>query len=315
MEALYQNFANYEKTWQRQGKKTIKKAIKCMSIYGISVPQLETIWRMLEQRINNLSDEQKKCWRASALPLPRKGMLMSSLCMCALACTWDQLASLQKMWLEENEIPVDERTLRRHWSSIALLIEQQPLMNPNVRFKHMHKAFPNVTCILDGTVIPCRERLEQKVYDRASNKLISADRAYSGKHHIICTKIEVWCTLDGVPFAVRGGVPGSWHDAKFVYCAALPLRSATESRTKIEEQKMMHAQNLPYEPKKEGHSKTVEGTSPMPWYYEFKVVTRQNKRRSDDTKQTQAETIGSRRQNFSFILTILLFRGGGPTKN
>jgi hypothetical protein len=139
---------------------------------------------------------------------------MSSLCAAATAVTWDQLAEMQSLWLDADQACVDERSLRRHWDAVVLLIELRPIMNPLLRYQHMHPCFPKVTCMLDGSVIPVCSRMEQMVWDRTNERYVKQDRAYSGKHGTICVKVEVWTTLDGIPLFVRGGVPGSWHDAK-----------------------------------------------------------------------------------------------------
>lgn len=72
----------------------------------------------------------------------------------------------------------------------------------------------HVTAQVDGTVIPVRQREKIKVWNTDDEAWQSRDLNFSGKHGEICVKFEVWATMDGIPFWVRGGVPGSWHDAR-----------------------------------------------------------------------------------------------------
>eukprot|EP00760_Papus_ankaliazontas_P016750 PhM_4_TR16826/c2_g1_i5/m.47910 len=98
---------------------------------------------------------------------------------------------------------------------------------------------PDVTAIVDGYVVECRNRdtihkvedredYENRVSQRRRRVDLEADRNvvaydddtvtrkvdsnYSGKHGRICFKFEVHVTVGGVPFFFRGPVAGSMHD-------------------------------------------------------------------------------------------------------
>ena len=171
-------------------------------MYGITREQLTDFFLEL-RRANPLvaTDTDLRC-------------LSSSLAMCALNCTWEQLYDLQPMWIAPETPPLSIRTLRDDFSRIAELCRSPALMNPKLRFEHGISWLSDVTCMMDVTTIPCRARKPRDVWDEALQEKKTKDSTYSGKHRERCFKVEFWLTLAGVPIFFRGPVPGSVHDAK-----------------------------------------------------------------------------------------------------
>ena len=140
--------------------------------------------------------------------------LKSSLCLCALNCSWEQLSDLQVIWTGPEDLPVSVRNLRENFHRIADLCRSPSLMNPSLRFRHGVPWLSEVTCMLDVTTIPCRAKKPHMKFDPRSQTVKRKDSTYSGKHGEHCFKIEFWLTLAGVPIFFRGPVVGSVHDAR-----------------------------------------------------------------------------------------------------
>lgn len=173
------------------------------SIYGISPKEVEELWAAMRNHYSGLTINDRRA-------------LYSTLASMGTGCSWDQVAMMQPLWIDllRQEDPkvcaVSERQLRRDFNHIGEMFVNNPMMHASIRFSHMHPLMPGVTAILDGTVIPVRWR--DTIAETRDGVTANVDRNYSGKHQTICLKFEVWCTLDGIPFFVRGPVAGRVHD-------------------------------------------------------------------------------------------------------
>jgi len=171
------------------------------SMFGISKLQVRALFERVAEKMNAVNER------------PRHEDLRafySSFAAVATGVTWDQLVEMQPCWLTRVEAPVSERVLRDDFKRVVLLLERFPLMNPELRFRYYHPAFPAVTAMLDATVVHVRSRRPCEVAAQVATK----DANYSGKHKMICFKAEVWCTMNGIPIAFRGVTEGSVHDTR-----------------------------------------------------------------------------------------------------
>ena len=193
---------NHNNIWLICETLRINTPFLSLLMYGISHEQVNQVYSEL-QRVHGAVIGEKDMRR-----------LKSSLCMCALNCTWEQLHDLQGLWTSPNDPPVSIRALREDFSRTAKLLSSPHLMNPNLRFQHGVPWLSDVTCIVDVTTIPCRARKKHTVWDSTRGEYVQKDATYSGKHHEHCFKVEFWMTLAGVPFFFRGPVNGTIHDAK-----------------------------------------------------------------------------------------------------
>jgi hypothetical protein len=124
--------------------------------------------------------------------------------------------------------PVDQRTIQRWFKDLAHAIKEKPILNPNMRFMHLHPSWPMVTAQVDCTTVACRHRHTVTMEDTESDadgNVVShkKDQTYSGKHRDHVWKFEVWTTHQGLPVAFRGPVFGSIHDAKVFHGAGEPF--------------------------------------------------------------------------------------------
>jgi len=119
-------------------------------------------------------------------------------CIAKLDLTNDAAAALCPLFLNRR---YDERHVRRQVDAVFEAAEGK-LMDPTIRFRksQLDSRFPNCTGIVDVTTIACRARL--------------GETTYSGKHSDHVWKLEVWSTLQGIPFYVSPALPGRQHDMK-----------------------------------------------------------------------------------------------------
>ena len=172
-----------------------------MSVFGISRAQAGVIWGLLRERITDPHRGDERAW-------------YSTLAAMSTALPWETLVTMQPLWLASSEPAIGERQLIRDFDRIYSVLKEHPLANSDIRYAHLLDELPNVTCIVDGTVIPVRQRNKEDVWDDALQRYKTVDRNYSGKHKEICLKVEFWVDLAGVPIFCRGAVPGSCHDAR-----------------------------------------------------------------------------------------------------
>jgi hypothetical protein len=111
--------------------------------------------------------------------------------------------------------PVSGRTIE-HWvQELGGALSENPIMQPAIRFNHMHEGWPWVTAQINCTTVPCRHRHSERTETDDGNTVVaSRDRTYSGRHRDHVWKYEIYTTHQGLPFAFRGPVFGSIHDTK-----------------------------------------------------------------------------------------------------
>lgn len=171
-------------------------------MFGISREQVDQLIGVLAQRLAEKDQELSKG--------DRRGV-HSSLAAMATGVTWEQLQDMQPLW---TDTPVEKRTLRRDFETTYALFKKAQLMDPTIRFQHQHPCFPKVTLLVDGVAIPVRVRRTEVTHDEEGAVARRIDRNYSGKHREVCVKLEVWCTMNGIPVHVKGPFEGRAHDAR-----------------------------------------------------------------------------------------------------
>eukprot|EP00760_Papus_ankaliazontas_P036563 PhM_4_TR8344/c3_g2_i3/m.17855 len=107
---------------------------------------------------------------------------------------------------------ITKRTVTRRFEALSKFCSNnwKTLVDARQRFEHVDTSLP-ATCMLDCTPIPCRFRGAR--VPNSQGQMI--DENYSGKYRVVCFKMEIWTTMQGVPFAFRGPKPGSHHDMRF----------------------------------------------------------------------------------------------------
>ena len=117
--------------------------------------------------------------------------VQSSLGICSLNCTWEQLYDVQRAWLPPDAPLISVRTLRDDFTRVAQLYRSPLLMNPELQFTQGVSWLSDVICMLDVTTIPCRARKPRETPDDTTR-----DSTYSGKHRQHCFKVEVLANSD-----------------------------------------------------------------------------------------------------------------------